>query len=110
MTMKPETITKGGKRFVLVPLREYRKLTSTPNWPALPPADKDGNRDALAFARVTIARQLRADREKVGFSQQALADAAGVRQETVSRIESGKVTPTVAVIDKLDKAIKAATR
>jgi hypothetical protein len=33
---------------------------------------------------------------------------AHVRQETISRIESGKQTATVWVIDKLDKAIRRA--
>jgi ribosome-binding protein aMBF1 (putative translation factor) len=108
--MNHETITKGGKRFVLVPKREYDRLrksaATATTLPAFPPVDQHGNANAAAFMRVSIARKLRAEREAAGLSQQALATAAGVRQETVSRIESGKHTPTVAVIDKLDAAIR----
>lgn len=32
----------------------------------------------------------------------------GIRQETVSRIESGKHTPSVPTVDRLDRALRAA--
>jgi transcriptional regulator with XRE-family HTH domain len=41
-----------------------------------------------------------------GLSRQQLAKLAGVRQETISRIESGKHPATVRVIDKLEKAVR----
>jgi ribosome-binding protein aMBF1 (putative translation factor) len=104
-----KTITKNGKRFVLVPEREYKRLTKAASSPPpLPPADAAGNRNAVDFARATIARQLKADREAAGLSQQQLARASGVRQETISRIESAKVSATIAVMEKLDREIRIA--
>jgi transcriptional regulator with XRE-family HTH domain len=37
-----------------------------------------------------------------------LAERAGARQETVSRIETGKNAPNVATVDKLDRVLKEA--
>jgi DNA-binding XRE family transcriptional regulator len=105
--MDNPVVTRNGKRFVLVPVEEYERLTDQA-LPPLPPADKDGNCNAIEFARATIARTLIRDRRAAGLSQQQLAKQAGVRQETISRIESGKHTATVQVIDKLDRAIRSA--
>jgi predicted transcriptional regulator len=38
------------------------------------------------------------------------ADLAGIRQETLSRIESGKHTATPATVDKIMRAIEAQRR
>lgn len=78
--------------------------------PPFPPVAPDGTTNAIDFARAAIARQLIADRRGAGLSQQQLGKLAGVRQETISRIESGKQTATVAVIDKLDRVIRRVIR
>ena len=107
--MKLSTITRQGKRFVLVPLQEYQRLADE-SLPPFPPVDADGTCNAIDFARVSIARSLIRDRRAAGLSQQQLAKLAHVRQETISRIESGKHTATVRIIEKLDKALRTATR
>jgi ribosome-binding protein aMBF1 (putative translation factor) len=76
--------------------------------PALPPADKQGRRPALAFVRASIARSIVEERRAAGLSQEELARLAGLRQETVCRIESGKHSPTVRTVAKIDKALQAA--
>jgi DNA-binding XRE family transcriptional regulator len=101
------TITRKGRRFVLVPVEEYERWNDR-SLPPLPPVDADGTSNAIDFARATIARRLIADRRAAGLSQERLAKLAHVRQETISRIESGKNTATVRTIDKLDKAIRRA--
>jgi DNA-binding XRE family transcriptional regulator len=101
------TILRRGRRFVLVPIEEYERLNDE-SLPPLPPVDADGTSNAVDFARASIARRLIADRRAAGLSQQRLAKLARVRQETISRIESGKQTATVRIIDKLDKAIRRA--
>lgn len=78
--------------------------------PPLPPADRRGNRPAVAFARASIARSIAEERLAAGLSQQELARLAGVRQETVSRIESGKHSPTVRTVEKIDCALQTALK
>jgi DNA-binding XRE family transcriptional regulator len=105
--MSLATVTRKGRRFVLVPFEEYQRWNDK-GLPAFPPVAADGSSNAIDFARASIARRLIADRRAAGLSQQQLAKLAHVRQETISRIESGKQTATVRIIDKLDKAIRRA--
>lgn len=107
--MKPETIERRGRRYVLLPVAEYERLIERAS-PALPPVAADGTSNAVEFARASIARQLVADRTAAGLSQQELARLAGVRQETISRIESGKHTATVRVMQKLERALGNSSR
>jgi DNA-binding XRE family transcriptional regulator len=108
---KFQTITKAGKRFVLVPEDEFHRLAEPePNLPPLPPADAAGNRPAVEFARATIARGIIRDRQALGLNQAELARQAGVRAETLNRIEKARVTPDVATLAKIDKALKRAAK
>jgi ribosome-binding protein aMBF1 (putative translation factor) len=76
--------------------------------PVLPSPHADGNYPARQTLQVILAQQMIRRREAAGWSQAELAQRAGVRQETVSRIESGKHAPTVTTVDKLDRALRAA--
>jgi ribosome-binding protein aMBF1 (putative translation factor) len=76
--------------------------------PALPPQDADGNFPATETLRAILAQQIIRRRQAAGWTQAQLAEHAGVRQETVSRIESGKNAPNVATVDKLDRALNEA--
>lgn len=110
----------NGKRFVLVEEGELRRLeclaaktsarTPISSLPAYPSADAAGNRPAVEFARVSIARSIIQERLAVGLTQEALARRAGVRQETVSRLESGKHSPTYRTIQKIDRVLKQAAK
>ena len=60
--MKCETTIRNGKRFALVPLDDYRRLTSLDGLPPLPRVDADGTCNAIEFMRVSIARTLIRDR------------------------------------------------
>ena len=106
-----------GTRFVVLKESDYERLCREANaaadagdLPEFPKPNKDGNIPALEYAIVSIARSLIRDRKGLGLSQQRLAELAGVRQETISRIESGKHLASVASIDKIDRAIEAARR
>jgi transcriptional regulator with XRE-family HTH domain len=76
--------------------------------PPLPKPLPNGNYDAEAFSRASLARKLILDRRVSGLSQAELARRSGVRVETVNRIERCKLTPGVATVEKLDRAIKRA--
>ena len=78
----------------------------TARLPVYPPADAQGNRPAAAHARVSIARKLMLARKAAGLSQAELARRAGVRQETVSRRESSKHSPTIRTVEKIDRALQ----
>ncbi len=116
--MTVQMITIGDTDYALVKKDELARLASLAHVdiagliaaPALPPADADGYRPALATVRVRIAQDLIASRRALGWSQQELADRANVRQESISRIESGKHTPTMRTMTKIDKAIKSGER
>jgi predicted transcriptional regulator len=76
----------------------------------LPKPDKHGRFPALQYARISLARDLIRDRKGVGLSQQQLADLAGIRQETLSRIETGRHTASQRTIDKIMQVIETARR
>jgi DNA-binding XRE family transcriptional regulator len=106
----PGTLTIGRKRFVVLPVKEYERLSEMSGGeagiPPLPPPDADGNVPAIAYARVSLARKLIGARRRAGWSQAELAGKGGVRTETVNRIELGKNTPDEKTFAKLSKALK----
>ncbi len=78
--------------------------------PALPRPDKRGRFPALQYARISLARDLIRERKGAGLSQQQLAGLAGVRQETLSRIETGRHTASPKTVDKIMRAIETQRR
>ena len=93
-----QTVTIRGKRFVMIEETRLRRLESLARkaetqLPPLPPADAKGNRPALDYIRASIAREIIMERRALGLSQERLAELAGLRQETLSRLESGKHRP-----------------
>jgi transcriptional regulator with XRE-family HTH domain len=63
-----------------------------------------GRRPAAAYILASIAREIVANRKAAGLTQQQLAKQAGIRQETLSRIESGKHIPSAKTLKKIDRA------
>ena len=66
--------------------------------PPLPKPDAERNVPALEFVRVTIARDIIRERKALGLTQEQLARLAGVRQETLCRLETGRHSPTVRTV------------
>ena len=106
--MKLETITRKGKRFVLVPESQYARLARRTSVAAVAAGGCGRHQRCNRICAASIARRLITERRAAGLSQEQLARMAGVRQETVSRIEGGKHTATVRVISKLEGALKEA--
>ena len=76
--------------------------------PRLPAALPDGNFPAVAFTRASIAREIVARRRKAGLSQAELARRAGIRPETLNRIERAHTAPRVSIVEKIAKALEVA--
>ena len=57
--------------------------------------------------QITVSRNLRRLRVSRGISQEALAVDAGIDRTYVSRLERGIENPTVAVLERLAKALRA---
>ena len=105
--MTKATIEIKGERFVLIPEAEYEaELAAT--LPPLPPKFPDGTREARACIRVSIARDIIQERRELGLTQTQLAKLAGIRQETLSRLESGKHRPNERTVERIEAAFKRA--
>jgi DNA-binding XRE family transcriptional regulator len=111
-----QRIEVAGQQFVLIPESDYQRLcaqageplaTTEYRLPPLPLADSHGRFPAIEYARVSLARDVIRDRRAAGLTQTELAKLAGTRQETISRIESGKYSASVKLIDKIDRVLQA---
>ena len=107
--MSTQTLCLEGKSYVVQERAEYERLPTlakAAELPPLPKADRKGNYPAVEFGCATIARGIIRDRAKAGLSQKELARLAGVRVETLCRIETGRHVPSVPTIEKIDKALR----
>ena len=53
-----------------------------------------------------ISKKIRLERNKRNFSQQDLALTAGVDKNTIWKIETGQVSPTISTLEKIAHAFK----
>jgi DNA-binding XRE family transcriptional regulator len=109
--MKAPTIHLSGKTYVIVERGEYERLKTLAKaaaLPAMPQADAEGNVPAVQFARATLARSIIRDRALAGLTQTELAAKAGLRTETICRVERGRHTPSVETVQQIDRALKKA--
>ena len=107
--MAVQTIVFDGKPYVILPRDEYDRLTTlakAADMPALPEPDADGNYPAVEYARASLARKIIRRRAAAGLTQRELATRAGISFENLCRIETGKHTPNVGTVDKIDRALK----
>lgn len=109
---KAKHLELDGRRYVILVREEYERFLTLEKAAALPPLpepDAKGNLPAVEYARASIARDLVRRRAELGLTQRDLAKSAGVRVETLCRIETGKHTASTATLAKLEAAL-AATR
>ncbi|MGC8552995.1 MAG: helix-turn-helix domain-containing protein [Phycisphaerae bacterium] len=124
--MSVQTVSLAGRQYVIMPKGEYdrwqrRGLQAAPAGkvepdemadalPSLPLPGPDGTYPAVATGRVLLARKLIQRRWALGWPQAKLARAAGIRPETLCRIEKCHVTPDMATINKIVTALNRAER
>jgi DNA-binding XRE family transcriptional regulator len=114
MSARVQSINLAGKRFVVLERDEYERLRALERsagesgLPPLPAADREGNRPALEFLQASIARDIVKQRRALGLTQEQLAELAGIRQETLCRLETGKVAPNVRTVEKIERALNRA--
>jgi transcriptional regulator with XRE-family HTH domain len=57
--------------------------------------------------RAVVARNLRVMRKQKGFTQEELADVAGINRNYVGQIEREEKSPSVDILEKLSIALEA---
>ena len=104
--MKHDLLHIQGKPFVLVPLHEYRMMTSesTPESGNELPAEILDNLSARQDHPVRILRRFR------GLTQQELAEAAGLSRPYLTEIEKGRKTGSVAALRAVAAALAVNVR
>jgi DNA-binding XRE family transcriptional regulator len=114
--MVAQLIELAGKQFVILEQAEYERLCGVATragdvpWPAMPSLLPSGNYPALPALRSGLARKLIKRRWAVGLSQAELARRAGIRSETLNRIERAKVTADAATVTKIVRVLERAER
>jgi DNA-binding XRE family transcriptional regulator len=106
--VKRQTVRRNGKVYILVEKEEFERLTRSVGLPALPEPDARGNVPAVEYARASIAREIVRRRTAAGITQFQLAELAGVRPETVNRIENAKHTADTTTLAKIERALSLA--
>lgn len=56
-----------------------------------------------------LGKNLRATRQKLGLTQEELAQRSGVQAGEISRIERGKRDPQISTVEKLARALELPT-
>jgi len=95
-----QRVQLDGKWYVIVAEDEFRALTET--------RASEGEIDALDAMNMSdqrLADRLLQRRQSAGLTQKDLARLAGIRVETLNRIEKGRTTPDFRTIRKLVNAI-----
>ena len=100
----------NGKRMVMLEEAEFERLLhKADEWePLAPEPDADGNYPALEYSRVSLARKIIRHRRRLGLTQADLARRAGIRPESLNRIEQGHVSPSIRTVEKIDRALREA--
>lgn len=95
-----QRVLLDGKWYVIIEEDEFRALTRPQN-----SKNKDDTLDAMNISGLRLADRMLQRRQDAGLTQKDLAKLAGIRVETLNRIEKGRNTPDFKTIRKLVNAI-----
>ncbi len=90
--------------YVIMKEEEFRALTQ-----ARTTSKASDALEAMTFSNLRLADRLLQRRQDAGLTQKDLAKLAGVRVETLNRIEKGRTTPDFKTVRKLVTAINEYT-
>jgi ribosome-binding protein aMBF1 (putative translation factor) len=105
-----QKLTISGKRYYLLDEAEYKRASAPAALPPLPGRDDTGGVPAVAYVRALIARRINQARTARGWSQAELARRAGIRVETLNRIEKCHRSADPRSIDRIDAALRLRPR
>jgi len=91
-----QEVRVGDQTFCLVPKSDYLRLVKEAGGTLV---------DAVDYARASIGRDLLRRRKRAGLTQSKVAAKAGIRLETLSRIENGRANPTFATVRRILMAL-----
>ena len=110
MTM--HDVVMDGREYVMIPRDEWDRISKRLPDPDLlpePSPNADGSYSP-EHVRVMLCNKVIQQRKSAKLTQAQLAKRAGIRVETISRLESGKHVPSVRTMEKIEAAIAAASR
>lgn len=91
-----QDIRLAGKSYVLVPKAEYERLKrQAESYP----------KESAAFAVPSIGPDLRSRRQQAALTLKEVARRAGIRLETLSRIETGRTNPSARTVQAVLRAL-----
>lgn len=96
---EPPVLTLAGTAYVVLSKAEYERLRREA---------EHARENASQFAGKAIGPDLRARRLQARLKSSELARIAGIRVETLSRIENGRTNPTVATVQSILAALDRA--
>jgi ribosome-binding protein aMBF1 (putative translation factor) len=103
------TVELDGTGYVILRESVFNRLCRKAGIaPKSPPDHEERGGAALDLDRASLAEKLVRRRLGAGLSQAELARRAGIRAETLNRIERGRTTPDFATVRKLVVAMGAA--
>ena len=102
------TVELDGIRYVILRESVFERLCREAGAPRCGPRSAgEPLAPGLDIDRASLARKLIQRRRVAGLSQAELARRAGIRPETLNRIERGRSTPDFATVRKLVVAMNA---
>ena len=90
------SVRLAGREFVILPATLYRRLERL---------EREPHRDAVAFAHESIGREIARRRRAAHLTQALVAARAGIRIETLSRLENGRGNPTLKTVRAILRAL-----
>lgn len=110
--MTTHNVVMDGRKYVMVPRDDWERIVKhLPDPDLLPePAPNADGSFSPEHVKVMLCNKVIQQRKNAGLTQAQLAKRAGIRIETISRLESGKHIPSVRTMEKIEAAISARSR